>query len=784
MSTIGTIRIKAVRGIRSALTLDLDGRSLLLRGDNGTGKSSIAQALRWCLSGQMSSANAPVIPGEYQRHILEQDAAASEVEIMLHGGGRIVMKGGAIDAELTDAAGQAYLAACKRSSPFLRRDELLGFLTDAPGERFKYIERFLELDAVDALLAKLGPLAKRHETRATEAAGTVAGALNRVAVDLPRPTPTRVSELTSALFAEARRLGVTVDADETFDGLVALRAKLPRTKPDASAAHRRAELSTALEQANSLAPPAHPHTVLVALGEAEARAAETDLASLLKAAAVAVERHPQRETCPVCDQGVDTAKLAERLQSRLALLEDVRMCTERAQALGAKWREFYRRLDELDAVAKAAPRVETTPSTGRLLLDELVANDAEGLAARVLARLAELRQVLAAARDSIPDELRASELATLARAVDAAFAARPTMEAAEKEAVTEAKRAGELRAVEKAVSAARKDVVEVTTKEIQAIVVDFYERVHPPDSSEEVTGAPKIKIKRLGAGTAHVLGSMNKTEVGDPLNVYSDGHLDTVGICVFLALRKRSSTGPKLLVLDDIVLSIDHGHAGRLVKLLREEFGDHQTLIFSHNELFMRMCRAPFSQAKHLEIVRWTLENGPLISGHVSNIAELEDKLASSGSAERVASAMRPVLDALLLDACGAFEVKVPLTRVRGLTVEEYWSPLRTKLDELVKRELVPNLDIAFEKIGSPSFFRNALGAHLNEWALEAQLKQVQRVAEGILAIVAALTCGGCKRIPSLRNPRETRDGFRCDCPRTAGGPSLPHHLTQSESAR
>lgn len=784
MSKLGTIRIKGVRGIRSELTLDLEGRSLLLRGDNGTGKSSIAQALRWCLLGQISSANAGAIPPEFQRHLLEKDAAASEIDIALHGGGRIVMKGGAIDAALTDATGHAYLACCKRSSPFLRRDELLAFLSDEAKDRFKYIERFLELDAVDTLLSKISPLAKDEEAKASEAQESLGRMIDEASKALPQAAVSTVTQLLASLYAEAARLGIAVVTDGTFDGLDALREKLPRTKPDPTAAQRRAQLSSALERANALAPPEHPHTALTGLRDAEARAAETDLAPLLMAAAAAFERHPHRETCPVCEQSVVAANLGPRLRSRLALLEEVHNTTESALALGGAWAEFYRRLDELEAVVKASPPEVTTRATGRALLDELVVADADGLSGRTLARLAELRETLTTARDAIPDELRASELAKLAQTVDTARQLRADLETAEKDARSHEKRAKDLRTVEKAISSARKDVVDATTKDIESLVADFYQRVHPPDRSEEVTGAPKIRVKRYGAGTAHVVGSINETEIGDPLNVYSDGHLDTVGICVFLALRKRSSTGPKLLVLDDIVLSIDNGHAERLVELLREDFRDHQTLILSHNELFMRMCRKPFSQAKYLEIVRWTLENGPLISGHVSNVEELEDKLATSGSAERVASTMRPVLDALLLDACGAFEVKLPLTRGRGLTVDEYWSPLRLKLHELVKAGLVPNLDATFEKIGSPSFFRNALGAHLNEWALEAQLKQVQRVAEGILAIVAALTCTGCKRIPSLRNSRDPREGFRCDCPRSAGGPSLPHHLTESETDR
>ena len=43
---INQINIRAFRGIRD-LELELDGKSLILRGENGTGKSSIVDAIEF-----------------------------------------------------------------------------------------------------------------------------------------------------------------------------------------------------------------------------------------------------------------------------------------------------------------------------------------------------------------------------------------------------------------------------------------------------------------------------------------------------------------------------------------------------------------------------------------------------------------------------------------------------------------------------------------------------------------------------------------------------------------
>ena len=113
----------------------------------------------------------------------------------------------------------------------------------------------------------------------------------------------------------------------------------------------------------------------------------------------------------------------------------------------------------------------------------------------------------------------------------------------------------------------------------------------------------------------------------------------------------------------------------------------------------------------------------------------------------------------------------------------EYWTPLRPALLKLSKSGLLPDLTTILEDIGEPNFFRNALGAHRNEWAMEAPLGQVQRVARGVLGLARTLTCITCKRIPYLVDARDLGKGFGCDCPRSAGGPSLPHHASKSSKS-
>lgn len=70
---IKAISIRAIRGIRHEITLPLDGKSWLVHGDNGTGKSSIERALRWALLGAEgpSSEKALSTEASCRRHSLD-----------------------------------------------------------------------------------------------------------------------------------------------------------------------------------------------------------------------------------------------------------------------------------------------------------------------------------------------------------------------------------------------------------------------------------------------------------------------------------------------------------------------------------------------------------------------------------------------------------------------------------------------------------------------------------------------------------------------------------------
>ena len=114
---------------------------------------------------------------------------------------------------------------------------------------------------------------------------------------------------------------------------------------------------------------------------------------------------------------------------------------------------------------------------------------------------------------------------------------------------------------------AKKDTVQGIYDGLQADISRFYGELHP----SEPTGDIRLAILPSRRGSAEI-----KTEFGgaiglDPRAYSSEAHLDSLGLCIFLAFVRRFGQGVPLLVLDDVVSSVDAAHRARICDVLFTE---------------------------------------------------------------------------------------------------------------------------------------------------------------------------------------------------------------------
>jgi len=181
------------------------------------------------------------------------------------------------------------------------------------------------------------------------------------------------------------------------------------------------------------------------------------------------------------------------------------------------------------------------------------------------------------------------------------------------------------KAVSKIYTQTKDRVLENLYKSVNEDFMAYYKHLHGEDEDGfyaelKSDGAQlDFKVDFYGRGAHH------------PRALHSEGHQDSMGLCLYLALSKKISEGKiKLIILDDVVMSIDSGHRRKVCKLLTEHFPDNQFIITTHNRTWARQLRTDgVVKTKNMfEFKGWSVDTGPVFSGGEEVWEEIRKKLA------------------------------------------------------------------------------------------------------------------------------------------------------------
>jgi len=101
---------------------------------------------------------------------------------------------------------------------------------------------------------------------------------------------------------------------------------------------------------------------------------------------------------------------------------------------------------------------------------------------------------------------------------------------------------------------------------------------------------------------------------GEPLKLPSEflneARVTAIGLCLYLAGMARSippkrsdgTTYPRLLILDDVLLSLDMAHRLPLIRILRERFSSWQVLLLTHDRAWYEIAKQQLNGWSHFEL--------------------------------------------------------------------------------------------------------------------------------------------------------------------------------------
>jgi hypothetical protein len=137
----------------------------------------------------------------------------------------------------------------------------------------------------------------------------------------------------------------------------------------------------------------------------------------------------------------------------------------------------------------------------------------------------------------------------------------------------------------------------------------LYARIHP----DEPIGAMRIAMDPNQRASL-----LQTVEFGDasgllPQVYFSDSHLDSLGLCVFLAITNQFSgrgadpSERPIVVLDDVFASLDQAHRRRVGQLLAEEARKFAQVIVATHASEWRDVLAANAGTQVIELGEWSL---------------------------------------------------------------------------------------------------------------------------------------------------------------------------------
>ncbi|HEX4084167.1 MAG TPA: hypothetical protein VHY22_04595 [Chthoniobacteraceae bacterium] len=195
--------------------------------------------------------------------------------------------------------------------------------------------------------------------------------------------------------------------------------------------------------------------------------------------------------------------------------------------------------------------------------------------------------------------------------------------------------------------------------------------------------------------------SYRNHEPGDPVPFLNEARLTACSISLWLAALLRSrplllgdQTYPRLLVLDDVLLSLDMEHRLPLLEVLREHFAEWQVILLTHNRAWYEVAkrRLPDKEWQHTELygVRVGDYESPVVvedEDHLYHaLRYIEPDLTTGEPLDVKAAAVhvRTKFELILKAACEELSVAIPFERdPKKLTLNSLWGCLASHKDNL-----------------------------------------------------------------------------------------------------
>lgn len=811
MISVESIVIREFRGIRD-LTLDFKGKNFAICGPNGTGKSGVVDALEFALTGNVSrlsgEGRGDVSLKQHGPHVARRndpDKARVTVKVLIHSLSKTVT----IERNLKTPAevnvtpnDPAVLVVLQQVSAHpeivLSRRELIRYVLATPGKRAEEVQALLHLDQVEKVRGGLQKIANSCDKQLIMLETATTQARENLMRALRIPELTKEKVLTT-VNAQRTIIGLQTLTDLTEsisikDGMAASSPAQPQRIPRAQAI---TDIKAAREAIAEITGDSTTMRVaevtadLTALGEDPAVVTSVQRETLYATGIELMEA----EACPFCDTPWNLEELKKHVQAKIDHLKEVSRKRKAVESKIAPLIATIRKTQAATNILAGYAPLATPPVAIGTFRDFGISCRVSVERLTVILPLAETIAVLAnvpimpqAVLDAIDDLEKAVVVLPEPTKQDAA---REWLTVAQErlEVLREAMRKQKV-AKEQAEKARQVSNIYATTSDTvltgiyTAVEKDFEFLYRFVNHSDE----DKFKAK--------LIPSMGK--LGFDVDFYgygffppgayhSEGHQDSMGLCLYLALMRHLQGGAfTFAVLDDVLMSVDASHRREVCALLKKEFPNTQFVMTTHDPIWLRHMKTEklIDGRAAVQFRNWNVNQGPIRWDDRDVWTEIDDYLKGN-DVRTAAGLLRHYLEYTSGELCHRLRAFVEFRGDAQYQLGELLPAAIKRMRDLYKRAKVAadswnQQDIVKQIADREAKFTVLVDtSNAEQWQVNAAVHynswdnlgkpDFEPVVKAFKDLLGGFMCQeDCNEYLRVLPDRETPESVRCECGKTA----------------
>jgi len=815
---IERLTISNFRGVSGQFQLEPDGSNLVLVGPNGSGKSSVIAAVDFLLTGSIQSLSGEgtqsITERQHGPHIdADPDEAWVEAEFSVSDEMFTVRRTVSdrddpeIDGpdNLRNSQFESTVKAANRGLHLLSRDELLDFITAKRSTRSERIRTLLNLQhvrnrrlALDNAATELEEKAERREREARSQRSD----LHEILGDEFEEEHHTILQLVNSIRSELGGDELESLNENSFTSNI----ESPSQRVVASPLLR----SDGRQRVNQLEEWLNDgiEEFLEANGEyvevweeidtdEEARRA-LERRQLLEQGLNAVD--PDAGRCPLCLEPWEPDSLEEHLETRLQQASELE---EALSELTDKRNEAQQKLTDVRLVAESLQEiVRGIDRFDESSLDEFIdtvegweeeySGDSLSTPPNIELSESEKRSILQPeGLESLLDRLSAHvEDGPRLDQVDQTWQTLRTANGQYRDMIKKSHEAAEYRRIANDMSAvhqtyldARDSILKEIYSQIESRFEHYYTTIHDDESDLTVGLNPtetgldiELEFYERGQYPPHAL--------------HSEGHQDSMGICLYFALCDwlQGQEELPIMMLDDVVMSIDADHRRPLANLLGSELTrDYQLIIATHDDLWHRHLRSSgvVNSTNAVQLSGWDLEGGPQTLGRPEMEWGTIEKELADGNTSIAAHQTRRMAEWFLREACDRLNAKIPFKSNSRWTLGDFQDGAISRYKELIRAskaaeqswgrdisqisELEDEVTAGVERIYEYGDAINP-SVHYNEEDsafANCTSEELATAIEAYQDFYELLWCDNCRSCIYVSTEGNDEDSVRCNCGNT-----------------